>query len=457
MSDYMEINWGEGMFLRPHHLQQAGHHAHASLQREVAIARPYAWGIQRINIGRAELESFTFSIRSCDIRLRDGTWIMAPHNAELEPRGFKKELDAAGGALDVYIGLPLLMEREPNTLALSEESSLYHRRYKAVVTEVVDENTGDNSQPIEVRKLSPRLFFRGEDMAGHEIMQVARLERSGFEENKPVPSPGFIPPILSMEAWPTLFDYCKDIYHQLFAKNRSLVSQIAGRKVSFGSEGVGGPEVMLKLNITNRYAGFLRQMTSTPYLHPFDVYCELCALAGDLALFDDARGVPEIPLYDHDDLGHCYLELLRLLEKLINNILPTTFIRRRFEPVENRREIALEDEWLLPEVEFYLGFESDLDDERIDREVSFLKMGSVEDLPTLINRRLPGLMLRRVRRTPIGLPDRPNNHYFRISREGRFWESLIQTKVLSAYGLSDESLEIFLYVLLKPSSEGDGA
>jgi type VI secretion system protein ImpJ len=181
----------------------------------------------------------------------------------------------------------------------------------------------------------------------------------------------------------------------------------------------------------------------------------LCSLAGDLAIFDDSRAAPELPLYDHDDLGRCYLELLRVLERLINNILPTTFIKRRFEPVETRREVALEDEWLLPEVEFYLGIESDRDDEQIDREVSFLKMGSVEDLPTLINRRLPGLMLRRIRRTPIGLPDRPNYHYYRISREGRFWDSLIQTKVLASYGLADETLELNLYILLKPSGEGE--
>lgn len=452
----MEVNWSEGMFLRPHHLQQAGQFQRAQLQREVAIARPFAWGIESINIATAELESFNFNIRACSIRLKDGTRLAAPHNAEFEPRSFRKELDAAGGILDVYVGLPLMMEREPNTLMLSEETALYHRRYKATLAEVVDENTGDNSQPIEMRRLSPRIFFQGEDTAGYEIMQVARLERAGFEENKPILSHHYIPPILTMEAWPPLFDYCKDVYQQLFAKNRALVSQIAGRKIAFGSEGVGGPEVMLKLNITNRYAGHLRQWTSVPYLHPFDVYVELCRLAGDLAIFDDTRAVPDLPLYDHDDLGACYLELLRVLEKLINNILPTTFIRRRFEPVENRREVGLEDTWLAPEVEFYLGIETDMDDDKVDREVSFLKMGSVADLPTLINRRLPGLMLRRVRRTPIGLPDRPNNHYYRISREGRFWDSMVETKVLSAYGLADETLELYLYVLLKPANEGEG-
>ncbi|OPZ07927.1 MAG: hypothetical protein BWZ08_01522 [candidate division BRC1 bacterium ADurb.BinA292] len=451
----MEINWCEGMFLRPHHLQQASRSQRAALHREIGIARPFAYGIQQINISVAELEGFTFNIRACNLRLKDGTRLIAPHNGEFQPRSFKKELDAAGGVLDVYIGLPLLMEREPNTLLLSEESSIYHRRYKAVVSEVVDENTGSNGQAIEFRKYSPRIFFRGEDTTGYETLQIARIERSGFEENKPILSRNFIPPILVMEAWPPLFDYCKDIYQQLVAKNRSLISQIAGRKIAFGSEGVGGPEAMLKLNITNRYVAFLRQWTSMPNLHPFDVYVELCRLAGDLAIFDEGRAAPELPLYNHDDLGACYLDLLRLLERLINNILPTTFIKRRFEPVENRREVALEDEWLLPEVEFYLCIESDQDDDAIDRQVSYLKMGSVEDLPTLINRRLPGLMLRRVRRTPIGLPDRPNYHFYRMSREGRFWDSLLQTKVLASYGLADETLELDLYILLKPEYEGD--
>lgn len=453
MSKYLEINWSEGMFLRPHHFQQAWSNNRAIMNDEMRVARPFAWGVEHLDISEAELEANILSVRNCNIRMKDGTRIIAPENAEFEPRDFKAALDEANGSLDVFVGLPLRMDREPNTKMLYEDNPLHARRYLASMIEYVDENTGDNSQQLEVRKLNPALLFANDDMTGYEVMKLVKIVRSGFDDNKPIISPEYIPPLLSMEAWPQLFDAVRDIYHQLFAKNRSLVSQIAGRKIAFGSEGVGGPEAMLKLNITNQYVGFMRQFTGTPRLHPFDVFCELCRMAGDLAIFDSSRQMPDLDIYDHDDLGRSYSELLAVLERFINNLLPTTFIRRRFEPVANRLEVAMEDTWMIPGVEFYLGIESDHDVEVIDREQSYLKMATPDDLDRLINRRLPGLMGRRVHRVPIGMPDRPNIHYFRIRRDGDYWDGVMKDKLLGCYGLNDASLELYLYVLLKPADE----
>ena len=454
MNQYHEINWSEGLFLRPHHLQQAARNQRAMLNEEVLLARPYAWGIHQLDVSESELETEVLSIRSCNMRLKDGTRLVVPDNGELEPREFKDALDRESGSLAVYIGIPLFMEREPNTLMAHEEKAVHARRYLSTVIQCVDENTGDNSQQIDVRKLNPRILFSGEDMTGYEAMKVCQIVRSGFDESKPLVSEEFIPPLLDVEAWPSLFDSIRDVYHQLFAKNRSLASQIAGRKIAFGSEGVGGPEAMLKLNITNQYVGFLQQFTSSPSLHPFDVYIELCRFAGDLALFDSSRQMPEIPIYDHDDIGRCYGELLAVLDKFINNLLPTTFIRRRFEPVGDHLEVMLEENWLIPGVEFFLGIDSERDVDVIDREQSFLKIASPEDLVRLTNRRLPGLMGRRIHRVPIGLPDRAETHYFKIRREGEYWDGVLESKTMGCYGLNDESLELYLYVLLKTEDEG---
>ena len=128
MSQYLEVNWGEGMFLRPHHLQHDARARKLLLNEEITVARPYAWGVHQLNVSEAELESEVVAISSCNIRMKDGTRIVAPDNAEFEPRPFKAELDAAGGALDVFIGLPLRMDREPNTHMLYEETVPQERR-----------------------------------------------------------------------------------------------------------------------------------------------------------------------------------------------------------------------------------------------------------------------------------------------------------------------------------------
>lgn len=456
MSQYLDVNWAEGMFLRPHHFQQATRAQQALLSGEIAIARSYAWGVFELGLSAADLENNVLAIRSCNIRLKDGTRIIAPHNAEFEPRDFKKALDAAGAALEVFIGIPLRMDREPNTLMLYEEGSLHARRWKASLASNVDENTGDNAQPVEVRKLNVKILFKGDDMTGYDTMKLLIIERSGFDDNKPVVSPRYIPPLLEMGAWPPLFDMVRDLYQQLFAKNRSLISQIAGRKISFGSEGVGGPEAMVKLNITNRYVGYLKQVTGTPHLHPFDVFVQLCALAGDLSVFDPSRAMPDLPLYDHDDLWLAYSQLLEALQRLIALLLPTTFIKRRFEPADRWFEVALEDKWLSPEVLLFVGIESDEPMDAVQKKESTLCFASPDFIEkNILTRRVTGLKRVFQHRVPMGLPDRPNLYYFRLERSPQFWPDVLNSKVLGLSFPPNEQpyFEVYLYVLLKPAEE----
>ena len=103
-------------------------------------------------------------------------------------------------------------------------------------------------------------------------------------------------------------------------------------------------------------------------------------MAGDLAVFDASRMIPDLPLYDHDDLGGCFTQLLGVLDRFINNLMPTAYLRRRFEPAGDRLEVTLDDKWVAPGVEFFLGIESDKEVEAIDREQSYLKIASSTDV-----------------------------------------------------------------------------
>ena len=128
------------MFLRPQHFQHAARHQRALMSEEISVARPYSWGVQEIEVAEAELESDLFTIRRLNVRLKDGTRIVVPENAEIEPRDIKSALDESNGSLDVYLALPLLMDREPNTLMLYEEKSVHDRRFKGTLIERVDDN-----------------------------------------------------------------------------------------------------------------------------------------------------------------------------------------------------------------------------------------------------------------------------------------------------------------------------
>ena len=444
-----EINWAEGMFLRPHHLQAASRHLMSYLNHEVGNIRPFGWGINALSISEAELENFAFSIRTCQIRMRDGTWLCVPENADIEPRDFKEVLDTSDGPVDVFVGIPRFRERDANTLGLGESPGDYDRRYRVRLTELADENTGSNLQQIEARRLAGRLFFGDEDTQGYDTLRVARVERSGGAQNVPVVSSSFFPPVLAVEAWPALHNVCRDIYHKLAARNRSLASQIAARDVSFGSQTAGGAEAMLKLQVTNGFVVVLRQLINTPRVHPYNVYLELCRMAGELAVFDETREAPDLPVYDHDQLGICFFELSEQLERLLDSIIPTAYVRRPFEMVQNQLQCSLDEEWLSRDMDIYLGIEADYEEELVVEKVKAVKLAASEDIARINQRRLPGLRLQPVRRVPAGLPDRAGSHYFRISREGELWEGVQRDKSVAISGPTDPAMDLYIYVVLK--------
>jgi len=444
-----EINWAEGMFLRPHHLQAASRHLVSALNQEVGIIRPFGWGINALEVSEAELENFTFSIKMCQVRMRDGTWLSIPENADIESRDFKEVLDTSDGSMDVLIGIPRIRERDANTLGLGESPGDYDRRYKVRLTEVTDENTGANLQQIETRRLAGKLFFGDENTQGYETLRIAQVERSGGAQTVPAVSSSFFPSILVLEAWPPLHDLCRDIYHRLAARNRSLASQIASRDVSFGAEAAGGVEAMLKLKVTNGFVVLLRQLFNTPRVHPYNVYLELCRMAGELAVFDSRREAPDLPVYNHDQLGICFFELSEHLDRLLDSIVPTTYVRRPFEMVQDQPQCSLDEEWLSPDIDLYLGIEGDYDEEQVSEKVRAIKLVAAGDVAWVNQRRLPGLRLQAVRRVPPGLPDRSGAHYFRISREGDLWEGVQRDKVVAMSGPIDPAMELYVYVLLK--------
>jgi type VI secretion system protein ImpJ len=264
----------------------------------------------------------------------------------------------------------------------------------------------------------------------------------------PVVSNGFFPPVLIMEAWTPLYDLCRDIYHRLAARTRSLAAQIASRDVSFGSEAAGGAEAMLKLKVANGFVVVLRQLINTPRLHPYNLYLELCRMAGELAVFDGTREAPDLPVYDHDQLGICFFELSDQLERLLDSIVPTAYVRKPFEMLQNQLQCSLDEEWLSRDMDLYLGIESDYDEEQVLGKVRGIKLAATGDVARIDQRRLPGLRLQAVRRVPAGLPDRGGSHYFRIKREGELWEGVQRDQNLAVSGSVDPAMELCIYVLL---------
>lgn len=451
-----EVHWAEGMFLRPHHMQLAARHREEMLRGEVRRLQPFFWGLLKIDIALDQLENFTFEVRDCEVKLKDGTALSLDSNLRLPARSFKLELDQAGGRMEVWLGVPSWRELDANAFAPGEKVGGQDRRWSVETVEALDENTGGNPQVLETRRANGRFFFGEESRDGYECVPIALVERSGQGKNTPALSAEFIPSVTEIGAWPILENLCQSITNRLEAKHRFLVAQMAEGKMAFDAEGATGWQPLMKLQILGSFLFLFQQLTRIPRIHPFMVYAEFCRLAGELSLFDDTRQPIRIPLYDHDRLGPCFFELTHILEALSEKIVASRYVRVEFMIKEDLLVANLAPEWLAPETEIYLLIETDIEEQELKGRIETMKLGTPGDIPLLKQRRLLGLDLEMLKRVPSGLPAREDYFYFGIEKDGPYWANVVRDRIVAVAGGLDQRLKFALFIVLKPAAGGKG-
>ncbi len=420
MKFWPEVHWSEGQFLRPHHLQAAFRQLETARGAILTGAHPYGWGFLSLDLAQDAIENMVMEIRSCELVLHDGTIVKIPENCELQPREFKDALDESSGPMDVHFGVPEIEAVRPNVLSPGEALDGRNPRYAIDLTERYDENTGDNPQTVEVRRLRGAFFFGDEDRAGYECVRLGQIERSAagpaFVKNS-------IPPLLRLRAWPALCTAIDVLWNDVRARMDQLGADASQRALTFATGSPGDVEQLVKLMALNELTVRVGMLAGAPELHPFDLYTTLIDGIAKVCLWDDARRPRELPAYSHGDSGPVFEELIRYLRALVNGMLPRDYIERPFEDRDGGYGVDMDYEWFTPNHEMYLGIRSTLGLEEIEglfRTINF-KLASPRDAQEVYRRRLPGLEFKNAG-SVANLPKSSDQHYFRVARTPPYWE-----------------------------------
>jgi type VI secretion system protein ImpJ len=425
------------MFLRPHHFQAFA----AQVQTHLADARqgvgPYRWGVRRMEIDPGQLQVFQLSIHAFDVLLPDGTRICAPGNARLDARLFQEDFDNSRGNLVVRLGIPVV----PTGAAAVADETNPRGRFVVVEEQRTDENTGTEEQPILRRAFNARLFFGEEDTSGYETVPIARLQRKSELDPEPVLDESYVPPLLEIGAEESLKRRLFEIADGLRAANEGLAKGLGRGPLSTALETGKDPTNLLKLHTTNGLLPVVEQTCLSPAVHPFDAYRVLCGLAGSLSLFREDKACPKLPVYDHEDIGGRFDAVIELIRKHLKFVDKREYDRRSFENHAldtYRQDCSFPRDWLAPGQEVYLGVESELEVEQVDAIVlQRLKVAAPPDIPNVVGAVMRGVVVDRVPRTPVGLPDLTNVHYFLVDRkttDPERWKYVVEAEALSLIG-----------------------
>ena len=429
----LPVHWCEGLFLQPHHLQSADRYWTEATQTSQLWDHHYSYGVRKIEFSEDAIANYQFQLNVCHARTKDGTLVSLEAGQEPD-RVDLKEAFSGESVVTAYLAVPKLKLGRANVGSLTDPGK---HRYVENTLSVPDESLGGNDQEVQLRELNVQVRLSTQDLEGYDLLPIARIQRAGEKEATPQLDVDYIPPVLAIDAWPILGrDIVRAIYDVIGQKVEILAETVVNRNVTLVSQEPGDLNRLMMLSELNAAYATLHVLTFASGVHPLVAYTELVRVVGQLSIFGPARRCPEIPRYDHDDLGGIFYWVKRQIEALLDSIGGYEYEQRFFEGEGQGMRVTLENKWLGADWTWYVGvLRGDLGEKDCLAMLSpgalNWKLGSARQVEALFRYGQAGLELTPAPQAPRALPPSRDWIYFEVSRLGAAWKDVMETQTLA--------------------------
>lgn len=416
-----KLVWTEGTLLSQQHLQQWDAMLQARQLAWQQCVAPLQWGVIELEIVTEALKNNVFQVRRCHCLFPGG------YRVDLKDAALSFNLTSQDPVLTLYLCLP---ENDAVAALSGYPMPKVRPAYTVKYTQVAD--CYDASRCCEVAWAEENLFLQSvvADQAGVKVLPIARVQQDSQGWRL---SQDFIPPLCQVRASTMLRQHIENSVALLKA-------QLAKQPVSLSSE--HGLQAGL-MRATLQF----REVLNADFVSPQKVFTIYLDLLSHLAVQAPALTLEQLPTYDHQRLFKTFDQCQRLLRT-----------RLAMKPDRGPQVIPLHAR-TLGYFETEAVTEKQVSQAHLILKVShphqqhwaqdFLhqcKIASCEQLPTLINAALPGLVLQWLPHPPAPFPSEPNTHYFSLTTQGELWDDIVATRSLAVFiapALSDVTLTLY--------------
>ena len=420
-----EINWSEGLFLQPHHLQRMQRNLLRGVRTGRSLAMPYPCGLVDFEMDESALAGNRAVVRRFSAVMPDGTELSMPGNVALQALDVSEEVKSRVSSFKLCIALPSWNEFDAN---LSDGAAAEKRIFVCHDEKVRDENTGDNEIEVSHRRYNARLTTDQRDNTDLQLLPVARIKviyHDEAAEPRLEVDRTYVPPFAVLGEDCPLKGMTEELCVQIRNRRAKLYRDLSAS--GYTTEALSGTTLynVMQLQALNAAHGTVVSLLAARAT-PFDLYLALRELMGELLALQPMRGLVE-PEYNHLDCGPAFLELFEGIRALILAEGVSSYVKVELERRENGAGglFRLKDEHIVAADEYYLAIKCAGDPRRIVAAVEHgdnIKLVS----PSGGSGRTRGIKLAEVRYPPRFLPAVPDAIWFRLEREesSRIWDDV---------------------------------
>lgn len=327
-----KVQWYEGMLLEPHHFQQQALFFEQLGQQYLSMGTPFFWGVQSLTLDQKSLASGLFRITELSATLPDGSFVAIGEGDDY-PQLDLKTYDG-DPTKPFYVHLCVVRYKSD-----AANTSTEFPRYDSIEEgPFVDENTGQTE--LYIPKLRAKIYLVAGELPPRYIsfpLSLIVLKDDGYA------TADFIPPRIDVLHGSLLSDLCMAVADSLREKVSFLSTKIISPSSSAGSPLLA--KYSLFFNMLAPLLPRYESMLNVQMVHPFTIYGELCAMAGQISCLVDGRVPPLFNAYNHNDLINTFRPVLDFINdaleivKRISIAIPFTLDERTFS-------LALSPEWV---------------------------------------------------------------------------------------------------------------
>jgi len=429
---FQKVIWHEGMKLDPHHFQQLDRYFQYNLNKRIGTVNFNNWGFRELQIDTSALANGNFSLVECCGVMQDGLFFNMPENeASPKSRQFEDLFEAKGDKLEVFLAIPN-EQLTGNNCQLDDLSENRISRYTLQTIELLDDNIGSNLRKVGIARPNFYIKFGNEIIEEFSVLKIGEIVRSldgTFSMNK-----NFIPPSLNLSASDSMMQCLREILGGLVTKSKELNSQLNPHKREIS---IADVEILMLLQTINTYIPIINQYYNTPHYHPEIVYSLFLSIGGQLSTIMTGSGISAIDLkpYDHKNLNevfhHLYNQLKALLtiQKKISK--PDILI-----PLQKQNDSLYVGNLSQEQIDsqLFIVVKSNIPENKIISEFSNnIKISAYEEIFAVHQAGLQGVGIEYISRPPSGLSVDPENHYFKILKEGKLWNKIVDKQTIAFF------------------------
>jgi type VI secretion system protein ImpJ len=411
-----KVLWTEGLFLQPHHFQQADRYKEALVAGLARRVRPYAWGVSSLEIDDEVLKVGQFALKGCSGLTQDGAVFRVPQADDHPPA-----LEVPETIKDCVVYLTVPQRRQGAVevdLSGAEQSVSRLRPSELEITDTMGRD--QKAVMMGVGKMRLRFALGVDDMSDLLAIPIARIIEVR-PDKEIILDKSFIPSCVDIRAATPLDGFIREVEGLLSHRMTALAARLAE---GGGTKAVAEVADFMLLTLINRMIPVFRHLSSIENLHPEDAYRECIALAGELSTFMTTnKQPPEFPPYQHGDLSRTFAPVIRTVRQYLSSVLEQTAISIPLEARKYGVSVGIiADRKLISTAGFVLAVTADIPAEDLRRHFGGQsKIGPVEEIRQLVNSALPGITLRPLPVAPRQIPYHAGVVYFELASDSPYW------------------------------------